>query len=295
MQNRREFLTSALATGASFAATRLFGQESEKPELGINDRLRKISASLQCSAELGDIKEHFVDSPTAALVQWRWVHFTRRILDRHLPTLEKANDEIYSSMQTVHAVEGTGLDALMLEGLVEDRWKTQIEEYREIHRYLIQRQFTTVIPFGIGQDIAPTEETVDRELNVAENLQRPVHQVVYPNGRPRTVKASPLGRLGAGYMMHTQKGVALLPAEDPFIDAKAEWAEGWGTQEEFDRWVMTERDKHFVKLVQDSKRQITHLLVGANHDLTNDTPKDMSHMVITVKSVMEAEKAGEFK
>lgn len=295
MQNRREFLTSALAAGACLAASRVRGQEPSKTELAINDRLKKISDALKGTAEISDITEHFVDSPAQALVQWRWFHFSRGMLERHLPTLEKANGEIYTSMQTVRALPDCGLDALMLEGLVEQRWEKQVEEFREIHRSLIERQFTTVIPFGVGQDIPPTKDTVDHELNVPENLLKPVHQIVYPRGRARSVKASPLGRLGAGYMMHSQKDVALLPAEDPQIDARAEWAEHWGTQEEYDRWIFTERDKHFIKLVQANKRQITHLLVGANHNLTDDTPKDMSHIVITVKSIAEAEKAGELK
>ncbi|MBP9850356.1 MAG: hypothetical protein KBC47_01550 [Candidatus Peribacteraceae bacterium] len=287
MQNRREFLTSAVALGATLVAPRVLGQTRMTPALGINERLTKIAELLRRMPEIARVDDHLVDSPTNALVQWRWAHFRSDIDPTLYPDVERVNQELLTAMLSVYETEGNGLDELMVEGLVDGIIDTQIERSRRVQRQLITHLFTTHNLFGV-QDRPPQPATVRRELNVEENLRRPVNQVIYPNNAPTQLLMSPLGRLGAGYILSTQKPVMLLPAEDPAIDAKAEWAEKYGTEAEYQKWVKDERDKHFVKLVRSSTRDIVHFIVGYGHELTDDIAaggNDMSHLVITPKGV----------
>ncbi len=291
MQNRREFLQAAFG-GVALAATGALGGEPEKK--GINDTLKAIAEKLRGVSEGAKIEERFVENPDTGLVQWRWMHFCRGLTKEQCPELERINEELLTGMQSVYELPESGLDHLMHEGLVEGRVADQMEGYRAIHRELIERKFTTVIPFGVGQDIAPSRERVDEELNVLRNMQSPVYQIVRFGREQRQVRLSTLARLGAGYSLASQKKIELLAAEDPELDAKAEWAEQWGTKEEYEQHVMTARDAHFVKLVRQAKLRIVHLLVGAAHDLTDDIAggkeeygENISHLIVSTKGVTE--------
>ncbi len=290
MQNRREFLQALGGLALAGAVAR--GSEPEPKD--INDRLKLIAETLRGKLEGGKVEEHLVEKPTTGLVQWRWVHFCRSLEPRQWPLLEQVNTELLGGMQAVHGLPESGLDRLMHEGLVEGRVAEQVEGFRTIHRELITRKFTAHVPFGIGQEILPSKERVNEELNVPKNMEAPVSQIVYFGRERRQFRVSTLARLGAGYSLGIHNKTELLAAEDPELDAKAEWAERWGTKEEYEEHVMRARDAHFLKLVVGSKAKIVHLLVGAAHDLRDDIAtrhkehgETISHLVVSTKGVTE--------
>ncbi len=289
MFSRRVFLQSA---GAALACGTLpvLAEEAKSP--GINETLNIIAETLRKLKEVDEVTEHFVEGPAKGFVQWQWAHFRPELAEHHFAQTETVNANLLPAMEAAHALPHAGLDTLLHEGMVEGRIKDQLAEYARVQRELIRFRFTTVVPFGGVNDIPPSEDIVDRELNVRENLLKPLNQVVYPYGKARRVRLSPLARLGAGYILAGQKPVTLLSAEDPTLDAKAERAEQSGDAAEYQRWVMDERDKHFAKLVHESKARIVHLLVGYGHDLTDEVgalnkhhDARLSHLVVRVKGL----------
>ena len=93
-------------------------------------------------------------------------------------------------------------------------------------------------------------------------------------------------------MFAGQKKIALLPAEDPELDARAEWAERSGDEEEYQHWVIRERNEEFVRRVLESKRPIVYLLAGHKHDLrdaincsNSEHDEQISLLVVRVKGI----------
>lgn len=274
------------------AATQLLPQASaqEKEKIDINSTLQNIANTLRAEPFLASVEEHLVPNPSIGLKQWRWWHFRPDLDEAQFPEVEKVNADLLPAMKTVHALPNSGLDMLLQEGFVTGRIQSQILDYRQTHRQVVELQNTFTVP--LAPDIRPSQETIEREMANSEHVTKSVYQFVFPNGKARQVKISPLARFGAGFILAHQNGVELFPAEDPAIDAQAERAEQSGDKDEYDKWVLRERDAHFIKIVRESKRHMMHLLVGASHDLTDDIAvsndknlEKISHLVVTVKSL----------
>lgn len=303
MPTRREFLGSAAALAVGLAGP-AFGQEKEekKPEgiIDINKSLQEIAKELLAEDIGATVDTYNVENPTGGVIQWRWNHFRPEMLDIAYPDVELINRELFEAMKKIRDLPNSGLDSLFIEGFADGAVRTKIREYRQIHRQLITNQLTTFIPFG-GSDIRPTRDVVDRELWKPENMGKTTNQLVYPNyGGRRTVKVSPLARFGAGYILSELHDVTVLPTEDMALDARAEQAEMSGNPKEIEKWVMQERDKQFLKLMLESKRRLMHLLVGYNHNLTDDiaavnakNDERLSHIVISMKSLPDIIKRAE--
>ena len=303
MPTRREFLGSAAALAVGLAGP-AFGQEKEekKPEAitDINKSLHDIAKELLAEDIGATVDVHNVENPTGGVIQWRWNHFRAEMPDAAYPDVELNNRELFDAMKKVRGMPNGGLDGLFMEGFAEKAVRSKIREYRDIHRQLITNQLTTFVPYGVS-DIRPTRDVVDRELWKPENMGKTTNQLVYPNyGGRRTVKVSPLARFGAGYILSELHDVTVLPTEDMALDARAEQAEMSGNPKEIEKWVMQERDKQFLKLMLESKRRLMHLLVGYNHNLTDDiaavnakNDERLSHIVISMKSLPDIIKRAE--
>lgn len=204
------------------------------------------------------------------------------------------NEDLFKGMQVVYNIPNSGLDLLLHEGFIAGREKAQLEDCQRTHRQIVELQCTIHVPFATS--IPPKPAIVEKELCNPEHITRAVNQFVYPHSQARQVSVSPLTRFGAGYALSALKDVELLAAEDPILDEKAAHAEQYGMKDDFEKWVMTERDAHFVNLVREHRNRIMHLLVGYAHDLTDDVAKSntehdeqISHIVVTVKSLADRE------
>lgn len=296
MPNRREFLQSAIA---SLACTPLLSQAQEREQkqvpVDINQTLQKIAQVLRTCPDVALVEEHFIDSPAKGLVHWSWMHYRYDIQNYEIPRLERVNKELLSAMQTARTIPHSGLDTLRMEGLIEGKVAQQIENYRNDLRTLIKLQITVPITFGLWLDIQPTQEIIDREMNVVDNLYKPILQTAGPDDNPKTsrfVCMSPLARLGAGYVFSMLHGTKLFPAEDSYIDSRAAMAEHSRLESVKSYWVLHQRNTHAVKLVRESDQDIENLLMGAGHRLrsyieaSNDQyKKKMSSLRVTVKSL----------
>lgn len=293
MLTRREWL----ATTVALSATAAFADDAaERVGEDINATLRRIADVLDQCPVVARVDRHLEERPSGGLVQWRWAHFLHDLSDEQLRQTDRVNRELLVGMRAVKEVQGSGLDELLQEGLVDgkDEYVAWLAKW---HRELIQRQLTVTPAFSLGKDIPPKDEAVERALNDMKHLKRMTHQMQYPNtGSPRSVRLSPIGKIGAGYVMSLQHGVKLVPAEDPEIDTKAAAVEAKDPHRstpEWKKWVMTERNTHVVKLVRESRRPINHLLMGYDHDLRSDVQqsavdgKPLSHLVVTVSGLDE--------
>lgn len=292
MQTRREFLASAAALAAPLL---LPGRgRADDPPPAINDTLRAIRDRLGMECDVHGTELHEVEHPTVGLVQWRWIHFRGDIGAGEFPAVTSANRELLSSMEAVHALPDSGLHQLLQEGFVEGRVQRHMAEYRDVHRELLRLHPPVSVPFA-GR-VYPSPAAIERRMAERDWLEKPVLHSSTFDGRTRRISLSPLARLGAGYGLHALHGIDLLAAEDPEIDRQAEAAE-WSTDPaEWKKWLHTERDAHFLKLVRESKAQIVHLLLGYAHNLTDDVQASqdagtpISHLIVTVNAVAEDER-----
>ncbi len=123
-----------------------------------------------------------------------------------------------------------------------------------------------------------------------------MNQLVHYKGQGYTERISALSRFGAGFVHSQVNGITLVPAEDSVIFDESGKAQFAGDLAEYEKWIHTERDKHFVKVAAGSRAAIMHFLVGFGHVLTDDIDRynassesNMSHLVITVPGVPVAD------
>lgn len=289
MPTRREFLRSATAgTSLCFAPSLAFPEEKKVVGAGINDTLGAIADLLKKQESVMRVESRLVEHPTVGLVQWRWIHFCEAVGIEQFDQLEEVNAKLVSMMKLVREQKGSGLDRLMHEGLVTGRVKEQLEDMRKVHRELIEKQCK-----NRAVKDADLEKMTDESLNKMERLLEPTTQIFDTSrGTMRIFTMSPLARLGAGYILSTQSPLTLMDMEDPVIDRKAAEAEQSGSAYLYNKWVMTERDKHFLKLICKERGRVNHFMVGAAHDLTDDITREhengtekISHVVVTVDGV----------
>lgn len=236
----------------------------------VNDILRDIQEKLGAHALITTNDECLVPNATKGFVQWGWAHFHRDASSWQLRDVERVNRAYLRAMQSVQEVPDAGLDALLHEGLVEGNEAVRIEELRDVHRALLRVLLAKPNVFFLGRMLPPSEETVEQEMGNIEHFHASPLQWIRPTHGPAwTMRLSILARLGVGYALSTQGKLRLLPAEDPFIDARAEEAEGSGDPDAFAEWVIQKRDEHFVHVVRGYPGRICHMLVGFNHVLTD--------------------------
>lgn len=293
MPSRRDALkvgmsTIALATLPKIASGQELVQEN------INCTLQRIACILHRENLVQKTEFRPVRCPTKGVIQYRWSHYYP-FADQHnmLDSIEATNQQLLAVMQRIRSIPGAGLDALMHEGLIKGREQEMIEWSQEIHRELIRNMFERPIPFSF-RGAAPSEKTVSREMANEKNLERKTTYVeMLDDVNSISMRISPLARLGAGYFMW-REGVSLEAAEDPYIDEKSYNAFYGDSKEEFQKWVIDAREEQFAKFIRESHRPITHFLIGAMHDLTNDlnttTKERISHLNITVQGVLDSEK-----
>jgi len=298
MLSRRAFFSEAAAIGATLlGAGSLRAEQPDVPAVFINDTLERIASVLKKEKLVADADLYLVDAPTKGIVQWRWAHYRPDVPRWCVPYVERTNRQLFHAMDRTRTIPGAQLDSLLHEGLIHGRGHLQFDKCMATQRELIRTLFTRPHPFVV-RDIPPSPETVEKELYVFENLDRPVFQNVYVNGARQGISMSPLTRLGAGHVLSVTRDVWLEETECPVLDAKAEQAERSGSEEEHRKWVMEARDAHFTEVIAACRRAIAHFLVGFGHDLTDDienhntlqNDNQMSHLVLTMQGVLDAEK-----
>lgn len=285
MPSRREFLASAVATATYAAVGPLCAEEGEL-QLGpdINATLEHIACVLMGTDYVKNVEMHLVDNPKIGLTQWKWFHFNEGLTYGEYAQVETVNGELFDAMKRVDSQGDMGLDHLMLEGLVEGRRNSMIECMWETHYAMTYKLAKRISPFR-----DPDPEAV-KEKMYKENYLR--MRGTYTLQDKRKVTLTPLGRLGAGYGLATQRPMYFDHAEDPVIDAQAEIEQKKGKGPGFEEWVIRKRNEHFVKLIRENRRRLTHLLVGAAHDLRSDIainnelhPEKISHIVVEVQGI----------
>lgn len=292
MHTRRSFLQSVVGAAALASLPRL-GAAQEQTE-DINCTLQRVSCLLHDQQLVVRTVFRPVPRPTKGLVQYRWAHYYPYAEeDEMMQPIQEANMQLVKVMRRVHAMPDAGFDALMHEGLVKGREQEMIECNQETHRELMRSMFAKQLPIEIIRIIPPSDDSVQKEMANEENLERETSYVEkLDDDYSIRMRVSPLARLGAGYVLW-RDGVPLDAAEDPAIDDKAFLAFHGDDEAEFKKWVFEERDKNFVDFIDQSPRRITHLLLGANHDLTDDlanSEEQISHLIVTVQGVLDAEK-----
>ncbi len=242
----------------------------------VNTVLEKIADVLDTSLQVKEVKKYLVPGATVGAVQWLWVHYRPDIDDHKYPLVDRVNKELLFTMQPIAALPEAGLDALIVEGLIKGHVAEQIAEFQKTHRALIQEQFTRIDQYNLFEKIPPRDETVDREMHVLKNLLMPMHQIVYDDfaEEHRTILVSPLGRLGAGYILSTTQCVDLQPAEDPYIYHMSGIAEKYGNSAFKRYWIIEKRNEHFVKCILESGRQMNHITTGDLHSLRDEVKKN---------------------
>ncbi len=287
MPSRREFLASAVATATYAAVGPLCAEEGEL-QLGpdINATLEHIACVLMGTDYVKNVEMHLVDNPSIGLTQWRWWHFNQGLTFSEYAKVERVNMELYNAMKLVYDQGDMGLDHLMLEGLVEGRRNSMIQCMWDTHYAMTYKLAKRISPFR-----DPDPEAV-KEKMYKENYLR--MRGTYMLQDRRNVTLSPIGRLGAGYALATQRAMYFDHAEDPVIDAQAEIEQNKGRGPGFEEWVIRKRNEHFVKLIRENRHALSHLLVGAEHDLRSEVTinnelhtEKISHIVVSVKGVEE--------
>jgi hypothetical protein len=293
MLNRREFLqTAALGLGALATPSR-----AAEPSIEINDTLKKIACALGASEHVEKVDMHLVENPSVGLVQWRWCHFRHDIDTSWLAIIEEVNRQLFDAMQPIFDMPDGGLNELMLEGLVEGyKGRNQIAEWQTMYRDYIIRTFTRH-SFQHQHGIPPSEYRVGLEMKKLSNMTQLITQRFPTKKGYRFMRLSTLARHGAGFALSMQNSVTLTPAEDPDIDAKAEWAEQQEDPDIQKRWMIDERNTHFVNIVSAKKQKIVHLLVGCLHNLRSDveahnaqSDERIAHAVVSVKGLPPEDK-----
>ena len=307
MLNRRAFLGSMVAAGATYITDCTMGQDEavksqqveqrKTPAIDINSTLRKIAIVLRGSPVEAVVDEHLVENPTTALVQWRWDHFLLGMDKEQVRRVERNNEELFEAMLLTHDIPNAGLESLMHEGLIKGREKIDLDADKHIHRALVSAQLIDADRWTGNIVGFPTNQMIEDAIKTRKSLQRPVYQKIYDTRHCFEYTISPLTRLGVGQALSAHKNVRLTFAEDHLFIRKAAEADENQDEVEYRRWNNVERDRHFVIIARENKRHINHLLLGYKHDLTDDIRtnnyhhhKKISHIVVTVPSIPREEK-----
>jgi hypothetical protein len=291
MHNRREFLFVVGAAALEVAARPVLRMESV-----VNDRLEIVADKLRQLAEIRSIDLHAVENANAGLIQWAWPHFHADGEDEEeYVTMELSNDELLSCLSAAHEIPEAGFTALAIEGIVAGREEHFFLDSLNLHRSLVREQLTEPSSLNLQRPHSSAQE-IDKEVIAMHRIREPVTQVAESSKHKvhRTFVISPLARLGAGYFFSLQKDVGLLAGEDPVIYERSKEFEHASSDEEYHRWVILERNKHFVRIAREGRERMFHLLAGYKHDLkdaikaSNETyPRQISYMRVNVNSCPE--------
>jgi hypothetical protein len=287
MLNRREFLGSAAALGASLLSPLQAEDHLFLPT--INETLTMIAEKLESLNCIARVDKHLNISPSVGAVHWRWVHFFPDLDPLDYRPLEMGNEQLLKAMTIVHDMPGSGLDTLMHEGIVDGAVDAHMKSARKEHEALVRMQRTMNF-----SDTDPSPEVIASNMKDPRSFQEPIFQVWNQyDQKERSAKISPLGKLGAGYALSTQRPVSFIATEDPIIDGNAEQAVR-EKNSTYNYWVFWKRERHIVQLLRAMNKKIVHILFGANHDFHDDIRRSnlenrekISEIVVTVEALRE--------
>lgn len=248
--HRRHFLGTAFAAIANPLSS--LSQPTDKKEVNVNELLKFFETKK--IPEVTHIQKIIHANATKALVVFRQRHYGVDITKKDVPYIEQSQLEIYRALCFLLQQKAPGFDHVLCEEYIDYPQSVFLRERRK----LLMEAMSELL----GLQPTPTmEEALHDESKLCEKWEGDV---------------SPLGFFGAGEVIAFTKGITPLPGGNHEVEAATdrEIAKGRrmkdGNWRKIDYWVFERREDAVLEFVGKSKRQLSYVIFGANHQWENN-------------------------